>query len=66
MSALPPTPKFADVQNIVGGRCTMCHAKLIAINAVYAHAMPPGIVSEITQNERQQLATWIAAGAPMK
>ena len=91
--ALPPTPKFADVENIVMGRCAMCHAKepfwpgiptapmgirldtadaiklhakLIAINAVDSHAMPPGNVSEITPEERQQLAAWIAAGAPAK
>jgi uncharacterized membrane protein len=91
--ALPPTPKFADVENIVMGRCAMCHAKepfwpgipaapmgirldtadaiklhakLIALNAVDSHAMPPGNVSEITPEERQQLAAWIAAGAPTK
>ena len=42
------------------------HARLIAINAVYAHAMPPGNVTEITPAERQVLAAWIAAGAPTK
>jgi uncharacterized membrane protein len=26
--------------------------------------MPPGNVSEITPEERQMLAAWIAAGAP--
>ncbi len=25
-TALPPTPKFAQVQNIILGRCSMCHA----------------------------------------
>jgi uncharacterized membrane protein len=25
-AALPPTPKFAQVQNIILGRCSMCHA----------------------------------------
>jgi uncharacterized membrane protein len=27
MGALPVTPKFADVQNIIMGRCSMCHAR---------------------------------------
>jgi uncharacterized membrane protein len=40
------------------------HARLIAINAVRSHAMPPGNVTEITPDERQVLAAWIAAGAP--
>jgi len=89
--ALPPTPKFAVVQDIVISRCSMCHAaqpvwagiptapkgvrlddaaaiklhaRLIAINAVYAHAMPPGNITEITPAERQVLAAWIAGGAP--
>jgi len=91
--ALPATPKFADVQNIVAGRCGMCHAsepfwpgiatapngvkfddaaeikrhaRMIAVNAVMSSAMPPGNVSEITAEERQVLAAWIAAGAPDK
>ncbi len=42
------------------------HAKLIAINAVKSRAMPPGNVTEITDGERQVLAAWIAAGAPMQ
>jgi uncharacterized membrane protein len=89
--ALPATPKFADVQDIVISRCSMCHtaepvwagipappkgvrlddpeqirlhASMIAINAVRSHAMPPGNVTEITADERQMLAAWIAAGAP--
>jgi uncharacterized membrane protein len=40
------------------------HARLININAVRSHAMPPGNVTEITPEERQVLASWIAAGAP--
>ena len=91
--ALPATPKFADVQNIVAGRCGMCHASepfwpgiatapngvkfddpaeikrhapMIAVNAVMSSAMPPGNVSEISPEERQVLAAWIAAGAPDK
>ena len=89
--ALPPTPKFSEVNDIVMGRCSMCHsaepfwpgiatapngvrldtpdliklhARMIAINAVKSSAMPPGNVSEITPEERQVLASWIAAGAP--
>lgn len=42
------------------------HARLIAINAVKSNAMPPGNVTEITPEERQVLAAWIAAGAPDK
>jgi uncharacterized membrane protein len=40
------------------------HSKLIAINAVKSRAMPPGNITEITDGERQVLASWIAAGAP--
>jgi uncharacterized membrane protein len=40
------------------------HARLIEINAVRSHAMPPGNITEITPEERQILAAWIAAGAP--
>ncbi len=92
-SALPATPAFAAVQDIVTGRCGMCHAnepfwpgiaaapngvrlddaeqikrhaRMIAINAVMSNAMPPGNVSEISPEERQILAAWIAAGAPEK
>jgi uncharacterized membrane protein len=88
---LPAHLKFADVQDIVLSRCSMCHAKepvwagiptapegvrlddaaaiklharMIAINAVNSHAMPPGNITEITPQERQVLAAWIAAGAP--
>ena len=39
---------------------------MIAVNAVMSSAMPPGNVSEITAEERQVLAAWIAAGAPDK
>ena len=40
------------------------HARMIAINAVRSRAMPPGNVTEITPQERQVLAAWLAAGAP--
>jgi uncharacterized membrane protein len=39
-------------------------AHLIDINAVRSHAMPPGNVTEMTLDERQVLAAWLAAGAP--
>jgi len=89
--ALPAPVKFADVQDIVISRCSMCHAaepvwagiptapkgvrlddadeirlhaRLIGINAVRSHAMPPGNITEITPEERQVLAAWSAEGAP--
>jgi len=40
------------------------HARLIDIQAVRSSAMPPGNITEITAEERQILAAWIAAGAP--
>jgi uncharacterized membrane protein len=91
VGALPATPKFAEVQDIVISRCSMCHAaqpvwsgilvapkgvlldspeqiklhaRLIDINAVRSRAMPPGNVTEISTEDRQVLAAWIAAGAP--
>ena len=33
------------------------------MQAVLTHAMPPGNVTEITPEERQVLAAWIADGA---
>jgi uncharacterized membrane protein len=42
------------------------HAHLIEINAVRSHAMPPGNITEMTSEERQILAAWLAAGAPAK
>jgi uncharacterized membrane protein len=40
------------------------HARLIEINAVRSRAMPPGNVTEMTSQEREILAAWLAAGAP--
>jgi uncharacterized membrane protein len=40
------------------------HAQLIEINAVRSSAMPPGNVTDMTPQERQILAAWLAAGAP--
>ena len=93
VGALPPTPKFADVANIVLSRCSMCHAAepvwdgipaapkgvlldtdehiktyaaLIDIVAVRSNFMPPGNITEMTNNERLVLASWFAAGATTK
>jgi uncharacterized membrane protein len=93
MGALPETPKFAAVQDIVMSRCSMCHstepvwagfvtapkgvlldspeqiklhARMIDINAVRSHAMPPGNITDISPADRQVLAAWIAAGAPVQ
>ena len=38
------------------------HARLIDIFAVRSHGMPPGNVTEMTDEERQTIAAWIAAG----
>ena len=40
------------------------HARLIEINAVRSRAMPPGNITEMTPQEREILAAWLAAGAP--
>jgi uncharacterized membrane protein len=42
------------------------HARLIETNAVRSNAMPPGNITEMTLQERQILAVWLAAGAPVK
>jgi len=42
------------------------HARLIETNAVRSNAMPPGNITEMTSQERQILAVWLAAGAPVK
>jgi uncharacterized membrane protein len=40
------------------------HARAIGLQAVTTHAMPPGNVTFIEEEERQTLAAWLAAGAP--
>ena len=42
------------------------HAHLIDINAARSRAMPPGNITEMTDQERSLLAAWIAAGAPAR
>lgn len=44
----------------------VAHARLIALNAAWSNAMPPGNVTEMTPEERQKIAAWFAAGAPAK
>ncbi|HEY9010280.1 MAG TPA: urate hydroxylase PuuD [Devosia sp.] len=39
------------------------HAKEIAIQAGYSHAMPPGNVTELTQEERDLLVAWFREGS---
>jgi uncharacterized membrane protein len=90
-SVAPEPVAFAEVENIVLSRCSMCHAAepfwegivappkgvrldtpemirrhaaQIQMQATLTHAMPPGNVTEISPEERQILAAWIAAGAP--
>lgn len=40
------------------------YAEAIGLQAVHTRAMPPGNITEIPDEERRQLAVWIAAGAP--
>ena len=81
---------YAQAEEVVLGRCSMCHmpepawegivvppkgvmldtperilqhAREIQLQAVLTHAMPPGNITEITPEERQVLAAWIAGGA---
>ncbi len=42
------------------------HAPEIQRQATLTHAMPPGNITEISPEERQILAAWIAAGAPIE
>ena len=41
-------------------------AWLIDLYAVRSNAMPPGNVTEMTNEERGTLAAWLAAGAPRR
>jgi uncharacterized membrane protein len=89
-AALSAPPTYANVEEIVLSRCSMCHAaepvwagiitapkgillddaghirrnaRLIARNAGWASAMPPGNVTEMTGEERAVVASWVEAGA---
>jgi uncharacterized membrane protein len=37
------------------------HARLIATNAVFSDAMPPGNITDMTAEERREIAAWLAA-----
>jgi uncharacterized membrane protein len=39
------------------------HARQIDVNAVRSHAMPPGNITEMTDEERRVIAAWLKAGA---
>ncbi len=89
--ALTVPVSYANVEEIVLSRCSMCHgaepvwativtaprgvllddsdhihrnARLIGRNAAWSSAMPRGNVTEMTGEERTQIAAWLAAGAP--
>jgi uncharacterized membrane protein len=78
-------PHFAEVRDVIMGRCSMCHsatpnwpgvpeapknvildtdtgiashAKDIAMEAGFSRAMPPGNISEITDDERALIVAW--------
>jgi uncharacterized membrane protein len=80
--------EFADAEQIVLSRCSMCHARepvwdglhwapkgvhletvsdiarhaeTIALQAGYSHAMPPGNLTYITDEERAMLVAWVRA-----
>jgi len=60
-AGIPTAPKgvmLDDPQRI------RAHARLIEINAIRSHAMPPGNITEMTSDERGLIAAWLAAGAP--
>ena len=98
-AAATPEYDFAEVEDVILGRCSMCHAaepfwsgyaepvtysiavppkgviletpeqirrhaKAIGLQSVHTHAMPPGNITELQDEERQLLAAWLAAGAP--
>jgi uncharacterized membrane protein len=56
--ATPPNGVMLDTPERI-----LLHAHDIELQAVRTHAMPPANLSEITPEERQILAAWIAGGA---
>jgi uncharacterized membrane protein len=84
--ALAAPASFANIEEIILSRCSMCHAaepvwativtapkaillddsdhirrnaRLIGRNAAWSSAMPPGNVTEMTGEERAQIAAWL-------
>jgi len=87
-ASLQAAHPYAQVEEIVLSRCSMCHAaepvwdgiatapkgvlldssehiqrnaRLIAKNAAWSSAMPPGNITEITREERAVLASWASS-----
>jgi len=58
---MPAPPKGVMLDSI---EAIHQHARQIDMQVVRTHAMPPGNLTEITPEERQTLAAWLAAGAP--
>jgi uncharacterized membrane protein len=56
--AVPPKGVMLDTSERI-----RLYARDIELQAVMTHAMPPGNLTEITPEERQVLAAWIADGA---
>jgi uncharacterized membrane protein len=60
---MPAPPKGVILDSLALIRS---HAADIDMQVVRTHAMPPGNVTAITPEERQMLAAWLAAGAPVE
>ena len=52
---MPEAPKNVILDNEAG---IALHAKDIAMEAGFSHAMPPGNISEITDDERALIVAW--------
>jgi uncharacterized membrane protein len=59
--AVPPKGVRLDTPEMIRK-----HAGEIRLQATLTHAMPPGNITELSEEERQILAAWIAAGAPVE
>ena len=59
--AVPPKGVRLDTPELIRK-----HAGEIRLQAALTHAMPPGNITELSEEERQILAAWIAAGAPIE
>ena len=59
--AVPPKGVRLDTPEMIRK-----HAGEIRLQAALTHAMPPGNITELSEEERRILAAWIAAGAPIE
>ena len=59
--AVPPKGVRLDTPEMIRK-----HVGEIRLQAALTHAMPPGNITELSEEERQILAAWIAAGAPIE